>query len=98
MKYKLDIAPRVSREIAHIYKYREENQGKNAADRFIKALDDCYERILANPNGSRVRKAPFRHIMLHRLKYRVVYKVEDKLVSVVQVRHMSRKPSKKFGP
>ncbi len=36
--------------------------------------------------------------MLHRLKYRLVYKVEGQLVSVVQVRHTSRKVSKKFGP
>lgn len=98
MKYRLDIAPRVSREVAHSYLYREENQGKGAADRFVKALDDCYAHILANPYGSQVRKEPFGHIMLHRLKYRVVNKVEDELVSVVQVRHTSRKTGKKFGP
>ena len=64
----------------------------------MKALNECYDHILANPYSCQIRKGPFRHMMLHRLKYRVVFKVEGELVSVVQVRHTSRKPSKKFGP
>lgn len=36
--------------------------------------------------------------MLHKLKYRVVFDVEGDTVFVYQVRHTSRKPSKKFGP
>lgn len=98
MKYSLRVVPSVTREAGRIYMYREKNQNKSAADRFIKALDECYERILADPYGSHIRKDPFRHMMLHRLKYRVVYKVEGELISVVQVRHTSRKPSMKFGP
>ena len=98
MKYKLDIAPRVSREIAHIYLYRVKDQGKESGDRFMKALNECYDRITTNPYGCQVRKDPFRHMMLPRLKYRLVYKVEGELISVVQVRHTSRKASAKFGP
>ncbi|MBK8339538.1 MAG: hypothetical protein IPK99_05805 [Flavobacteriales bacterium] len=45
-----------------------------------------------------MRKEPFRHAQLHRLKYRVVFKVEGTLVLVVQVRHTSRKVSEKQGP
>jgi mRNA-degrading endonuclease RelE of RelBE toxin-antitoxin system len=98
MKYQLDIAPRVNKEVAIIYLYREKKQGKGSGVRFLKALNECYDRILADPYGCQIRKDPFRHVMLHRLKYRLVYKVEGQLVSVVQVRHTSRKPSKKFGP
>ena len=36
--------------------------------------------------------------MLQRLKYRVVYRVDGSAIYVVQVRHTSRKPSKRFGP
>jgi mRNA-degrading endonuclease RelE of RelBE toxin-antitoxin system len=36
--------------------------------------------------------------MLHRLKYRVVYEVASGTVYVYQVRHASRRPSRKFGP
>ena len=98
MKYRLDIAPRVSREVADIYLYREKKQGKGSGVRFLQALNECYDLILSNPHGYQTRKAPFRHAMLDRLRYRVVYKVEGDLVSVVQVRHTSRRPSKKFGP
>lgn len=61
-------------------------------------LVDCYAQIKANPYGCQVGKEPFRHVMLHRLKYRLVYKVDGDLVSEVQVRHTSRRPSNKFGP
>lgn len=98
MKYQLDIAPRVNKEVAAIYWYREKKQGKGSGGRFLNALNECYDRILANPYGCQIRKDPFRHVMLDRLKYRLAFKVEDELVSVVQVRHTSRKPGKKFGP
>ena len=98
MKYTLRVVPSVTREARLIYLYREKHQGKGSGDRFIKALGECYGRILAHPHGYQVRKEPFRHAMLRRLKYRVVYKVEGHLVSVVQVRHTSRRGSRKFGP
>ncbi len=61
-------------------------------------MQDCYKNILLNPQGHQIRKAPYRYAMLHRLKYRVVFEVEGNTVYVYQVRHTSRKPSKKFGP
>jgi plasmid stabilization system protein ParE len=98
MTYQLDIAPRVTKEVATIYLYREKKWGKGSGIRFLKALNECYDRILANPYGCQIRKDPFRHVMLDRLKYRLVYKVEGVLISVVQVRHTDRKVSKRFGP
>ncbi len=98
MKYRLEVSPKVHLDVARIYLYREKNQGKGTGDRFLKALQDCYKNILSNPRGHRVRKAPYRHAMLHKLKYRVVYEVDGSTVFVYQVRHTSRKPSKKFGP
>ena len=97
MKYRLDIAPSVIKEARKIHLYREKEK-KGSGDRFTDALVECYARIKVNPYGCQIRKDPFRHVMLGRLKYRVVYKVESELVSVVQVRHTSRKVSKKFGP
>lgn len=40
----------------------------------------------------------YRHAMLRRLRYRVEFAVIGQDVVVFQVRHTSRKPSKKFGP
>ncbi len=94
----LRILPSVTREAHRIYTYRNKDQGKAAADRFTKALNECYDDVLSNPYGHQVRRPPFRHAFLRRLKFRVVYKVEGPYVTIVQVRHTSRKPSKKFGP
>jgi len=98
MKYRLEVSPQVHLELAWIYLFREKNHGKGMGDLFLKALQDCYKEILSNPHGHQVRKAPYRHALLHRLKYRVVFEVEGNTVFVYQVRHTSRKPSKKFGP
>ncbi len=97
MKYRLDVAPSVIKTARKIYIYREK-EGKGSGELFINALLDCYASIRTNPYEYQIRKAPFRHVMLSRLKYRLVYKVEGVLVSVVQLRHTSRKPSTKFGP
>ncbi len=96
MKYRLDIDPRVVREASRIYHYRERE--RLSGPRFTKALSACFDRILANPYAYQIRKAPYRHAQLNRLKYRVVFKVEGQLISVVQVRHTSRNVSKRYGP
>lgn len=57
-----------------------------------------YASIKANPYGCQVRKGSYRHALLHKLKYRMVFEVEGNTVYIYQVRHTSRKPSKKFGP
>ena len=98
MKYRLEVSPKVHLEVAEIYLYREKHHGKGTGDRFLKALQDRYKDILSNPHGHQIRKDPYRYAMLHKLKYRVVFEVDDKTVVVYQVRHTSRKPSKKFGP
>ena len=97
MKYWLEIDPSVNREAARIYRYREVDK-KGTGENFLNALNDCYDSILDNPLGCQLRKDPFRHALLHRLKYRVVFKVDGSIVLVVQLRHTSRKVSKKFGP
>lgn len=97
MKYRLDVAPSVVAEARKVYLYREKEK-KGSGNRFVDSLVECYLRIKTNPYAYQVGKDPFRHANLHRLKFRVVFKVEGELISVVQVRHTSRKVSKKFGP
>jgi plasmid stabilization system protein ParE len=65
--------------------------------RFIDAFEACLEQLKANPSFQR-RKGNYRHLMLLKLPYRVVFEVEEGMVYVYQVRHTRRKPSKKFGP
>ena len=58
--------------------------GTNGADdHFIDPLMECYARIKVYSFGCLIRKDD---------------KVEGELISVVQVRHKSRKPIKIFGP
>lgn len=97
MKYRLEISPIVHAEVAEIYLFYARDT-ESSGDRFLKALRQCYKDLLLRPYGYQIRKAPYRYAMLHHMKYRVVYTVVDDLVSIYQVRHNSRKPSKKYGP
>ncbi len=97
MTYVLIIEPSVTREVRKIYSYRE-NDRPGSGLRFFTALNECYDRITENPFCCQLRKGDFRHVMLRKLKYRLVYRIHGATVYVVQVRHTSRKPSKRFGP
>lgn len=66
-------------------------------ERFIDAFDDCLAALEVNPNYQK-RKSAYRHAMIPGFPYRVVFEVEADHVFVYQVRHTSRKPSKRFGP
>ena len=97
MTYTLLVDPKVIKEVRAVYQYRE-GEKTGSGDRFIDALVACYASIKSNPYGYQLRKGGYHHALLHRLKYRVVFEVEGNTVFVYQVRHTSRRPSKKFGP
>ncbi|MBL7950904.1 MAG: type II toxin-antitoxin system RelE/ParE family toxin [Flavobacteriales bacterium] len=80
-----------------VYLYRE-GEKKGSGDKFIDALVACYADIKTAPYAYQLRRGGYRHALLHKLKYRVAFDVEGNTVFVYQVRHTSRKPSKKFGP
>jgi toxin ParE1/3/4 len=67
-------------------------------DRFMAAFSECYESIKANPGGYQVRKGNFRHVMLRKFPYRVVYEIDGQEVFIYRVIHAHRRPSRKFGP
>ena len=62
------------------------------------ALKECYDSIEASPRGYQVRKGNFRHVMLRKFPYRVVYEVDGQEVFIYRVIHAKRKPHAKFGP
>jgi plasmid stabilization system protein ParE len=94
--HKVIVQPEAQAEVNAIRIHQNSIDTKRG-QRFIEAFDACLEQLKANPSFQE-RKGPYRHIMLHKLPYRVVYEVEEGTVFVYQVRHASRKPSKKFGP
>lgn len=67
-------------------------------DAFLADLEECYRSIARHPNGYQIRYGEYRHAMLKNFPYRVVYRVGPEHIIVVQVRHASRRPSKRFGP
>ena len=97
MTYTLTVDPAAIREAAAIHAWREQDK-KGSGERFLEALHDCYDDIRERPFGHQIRRAPFRHAMIGRFKYRLVYAVVGSEVKVVQIRHTSRRPSKRFGP
>ena len=97
MSYTLVVKSEAIADTAEIYAYHKQI-GQALADRFDKELDACYVFITRNPTGYQVRKKNYRHVMVRKFRYRVVYVLIAQEVVVLQVRHTSRKPSKKFGP
>ncbi len=76
--------------------YEEHSPGMG--DRFVDALETAYRHIQEYPIYQ-LRKGIYRHAQIEGFPlYRIVYVVDDETVFVYQVRHTSRKPSKKFGP
>lgn len=75
--------------------YEERSRGLGV--RFADALQDCLDQLAVNPKNQK-RKGDFRHVMVEKFPYRVVFVVEDNTVYVYQIRHASRRPSKRFGP
>ena len=67
-------------------------------DRFMTALKECLGSIEADPGRYQLRKGNFRHVMLRKFPYRVVYEIDGQEVFIYRVVHTSRKPGKKFGP
>jgi plasmid stabilization system protein ParE len=66
--------------------------------RFMVALKECYDSIEATPRGYQIRRGDFRHAMLRKFPYRVVFEVEGQEVFIYRVVHQRRKPHSKYGP
>lgn len=98
MTYTFVVRDAAVEEAATIHAWYEA-RSPGLGHRFLLALDDLYALIEANPLGFQVRKDDFRHAYMPGFpRYRVVYDVKGTEVTVYQVRHTSRKVSKRFGP
>ncbi len=74
-----------------------EARNKGLGVRFADALQACLDQLATNPKHQK-RKGDFRHVMVDKFPYRVVFVVENNTVYVYHIRHTSRRPSKRFGP
>lgn len=53
---------------------------------------------LSTRSSFQKHKGNYRHVMLEKLPFRVVFEVKGDDVIIFQVRHTSRSPSRKYGP
>lgn len=75
-----------------------EAQSAGLGDRFLDALDNCFDDLKVNP-FLQLRKEPFRFASIKGFpSFRVVFVVDGDVITVYQVRHTSRKPHPTFGP
>lgn len=72
-------------------------QGPQRGQRFMDAFQACLLELRSTPSFQK-RKGKYRYVALGKLPFRIVFSVQAHDVIIHQVRHTSRKPSKKFGP
>ena len=95
-RYQVIVRHQAQREVEEIYDYQHRIQPARA-ERFYAAWQACLARLGNNPSHAK-QKGPYGHEILLKLPFRVVFEVQKANVIVYQVRHTSRKPSRKFGP
>lgn len=97
MSYVLFVRDEAQDETEEIRKWYEA-QSAGLGVRFVDALEKTYRSLCDTPYYQ-VRKDVYRYVRVEGFPfYRVVYVVDGNMITVYQVRHTSRKPSRKFGP
>jgi plasmid stabilization system protein ParE len=75
-----------------------ESKSPGLGDRFVDALEEAYKHIRGNP-FYQVRKSIYRYAQIDGFPfYRIVYTLDEEMITVYQVRHTSRRGHPKFGP
>ena len=95
-RYNVLVQPEVQEEVDAIRRYQTGLDPKRGR-RFMDAFNTCLLELRAKPSFQK-RKGNYRHVVLRKLPFRVVFEVRGDDVIVFQVRHTSRKPNKRFGP
>jgi plasmid stabilization system protein ParE len=95
-RYEVIVRHQAQQEVEEIYDHQHGIEPARA-ERFYAAWQACLMQLAENPSHAK-RKGPYGHLVLHNLPFRVVFEVRETKVIVYQVRHTSRRPSKKFGP
>jgi len=78
-----------------VYDWYEEQQ-TGLGDLFLNELKSCYEKIKTSPVSYTKIKKDFRHILLKKFPYVIIYIIHKENVIVYSVFHTSRSPGKKF--
>lgn len=96
MSYTVVVRAAAQAEAAEAFLWYEERR-PGLGHRFADALQKCLDQLAENPK-LQMRKDEFRHAMVESFPYRVVFVIDGATLYVYQIRHTSRRPSKRFGP
>lgn len=96
MSYTVVVRAAAQAEAADAYSWYEERSIGLGA-RFADAVQACLHQLARNPKLQK-RQGEFRHAMVEKFPYRIVFVIDGPTVFVYQIRHTSRRSSKRFGP
>jgi len=93
--YRLIIRANATNMAKNAYNWYEK-QKEGLGDQFLDELERCYKKIKDSPVSYTNIKKDFRHILLKRFPYIVIYTIHKENVIVYSVFHTSQNPLKKF--
>ena len=93
--YQLIIRQTATEKAKDAFDWYEEQQ-LGLGNPFLDELRSCYEKIKTSPASYTKIKKNFRHILLKKFPYIVIYEIIGNDVVVYAVFHTSRNPQRKF--
>jgi plasmid stabilization system protein ParE len=91
MKFKLIIKEEAVIEIEDAFIWYEKEK-VGLGQEFVVALEENYEKIIANPFLYQIGYKNFRIAVMQRFPYKIVYRIDEDTVVVFAVFHTSRNP------
>ncbi len=93
MPFKISFSQQAHADLQEIFDWYEEQQ-PNLGDRFIKAVDECTERLSVTPDSASIRYDNIRCRLVKHFPYLLHYSVNTPggIVIVYRIFHTSRKP------
>jgi len=93
--YTIVIKPNAIDMTKDAYQWYEKQQ-LGLGNLFMRELDSCYDKLEMWPASYTKIKKNFRHILLKKFPYVIIYEIINNDVVVYAVFHTSRNPRKKF--
>lgn len=94
MKYHLIIDDKATFEIQEAFDYYED-KSIGLGERFIKSVEDYFEKIKNNPKQFQVKREEIREAYLQKFPFVIIYQIVEKIIIIYSVFHTSRNPSTK---
>ena len=96
MKYSVKVLPEAIEDISIAFNWYERKK-IGLGDRFLSELTEYYIRLEINPFTYSKINDQFRHAILRKFPYVIVYRIVNEDVIVYSVFHTSRSPKQNLG-